>query len=37
MIRFRWILLLALIFAGLGIVGTWDLEQSQMEASSGQK
>ena len=33
MVKFKWVILLALIFAGLGIVGTWDLEQSQMESN----
>ena len=32
MVKFKWVILLALIFAGLGIVGTWDLEESQQEA-----
>ena len=35
--KFRYVLLLALIFAGLGIVGTFDLEQSQMEASNAKQ
>ena len=37
MVKFRYVLLLALIFAGLGIVGTWDLQESQREAQNEQK
>ena len=32
MVKFRYVILLALIFAAAGIVGTFDLEAAQMEA-----